>query len=207
MTGVFGVTLQWVRDNIAFAFNQEESEAKLGMDPYNFLCDCAAKSPAGSNGVIYRPSLMPIGGISTKGSFQGLTVTSNINDMIRATLEGLAYEARNGAELVAAATGIPIGDIYNCGGPSKSKLWNQIFADIFGKRIYTPGMDPDLTGCKGAAMFAGLGLGIYKDRTDAIKMAVSAPVPVDPIPENVALYQKEFEKFKAYLESNKNVSI
>ncbi|MDX1357677.1 MAG: FGGY-family carbohydrate kinase, partial [Clostridia bacterium] len=52
------------------------------------------------------------------------------------------------------------------GGPTQSKLWMKILQDMLGTDISIAG---SLAGAKGAAIMAGIGIGVYKDEFDALR--------------------------------------
>lgn len=109
--------------------------------------------PAGSDGLLFLPYLqgertpnLPYG----SGVFHGLTAqTMTPAHMARATMEGatmgLAYGLRR-----LQALGISPTEIRLTGGGSKSAIWRQICADVFGCRVVT------LAEAEGAAVGAAI---------------------------------------------------
>ncbi len=67
-------------------------------------------------------------------SFTNVTLSTTRGDMARALLEGIAYEIRNNLDIVEEQIGkaekIQIG-----GGLSKSHAFNQIQADVYGRKL------------------------------------------------------------------------
>ena len=57
------------------------------------------------------------------------------------------------------------------------------------------------TGCLGAAMYAGIGLGVYSSLDDAVARAVRIKAVYEPIPENYAAYDAAYARFVAGYES------
>ena len=56
------------------------------------------------------------------------------------------------------------------GGAANSRFWTQIKADITGKPIEVPASDTATT--LGAALLAGVGVGVYADFDEAVKETV-----------------------------------
>jgi len=69
-------------------------------------------------------------------------------------------------------------------------------ADIFNKEIsITQSIEQ---AAMGAAILAGVGVGIYKDVEDGCKKVVKLKEEkIKPIPENVDIYNKQFEIYKS----------
>jgi xylulokinase len=95
-------------------------------------------SPPGSNGLIFLPFLAgersPIWDPYARGVIFGLTFHHKRGDIIRSAYEGATYAARHNLETIESM-GTTIKELKVVGGGAKSKIWNQIKADILGKRI------------------------------------------------------------------------
>ena len=92
-------------------------------------------------------------------------------------LKGICFEM-NDILLAQAAAGIEIGTIRLTGGAAKSPLWCQMLADVFQKPIEF--LQTSETGCLGAALYAGIGAGIYSDPADAVARAVKTTTRYEP---------------------------
>jgi len=111
--------------------------------------------------------------------------------MARAVMEGICYEMTDILKAEEAA-GININAIRLTGGAAKSPTWCQMMADITQKPIQL--LHASETGCLGAALYAGIGAGIYTDVKDATKN-VRIVKQFDPNPANFAAYQDAFKRF------------
>jgi xylulokinase len=118
--------------------------------------------------------------------------------MVRAVMEGVAYNTRWLMSGVESFNRRPFQGIRFIGGGAKSPLWCQIFADILDRPIDQVA-DPLSANVRGAAFVAAVGLG---------KLAVEdipSKVPIEkryaPNRSNRPIYD---ELYKAFLKIHKN---
>lgn len=158
-----GASYQWIRDTIC----QEEliSAKKFGENVYDLMDKKASDSTPGSNNVIFVPGLMGGGTIhpspNIKGAFLGLTLSNNKKDLIRATMEGVAFDLRLALDEFKKM-GVEADEIRIVGGGSQSKLWRQIFSDIYNSKIIVTNIEQE-TAALGAAAVAAVGTGLWKN--------------------------------------------
>src|SRR4051812_14701938 len=69
-----------------------------------------------------------------RGAFVGLGLHHGRDHLVRALMEGVAYQMRWALEY-GAAFGVPIGTIRGVGGGFIGTSWTQIIADVLGRRI------------------------------------------------------------------------
>ena len=189
---------RWCRDTLC---PEEVAEGeKTGVDPYVIMGDkYIDQSVPGSNGVIFYSALFgsgyPTWDTNATGMFLGLRSTSTKADMVRAVMEGITLESRHILESVLSA-GVKMQDIITVtGGASKSPSWCQIIADVMGRRIRTLNV-PDAA-VIGAAGLAAIGAGHYDTLVEVVDNMVNFGEILDPIPENVDLYNKVFDIYKS----------
>ena len=120
--------------------------------------------------------------------------------MVRACMEGVALSLRHNLE-VAEAAGANAEVLRAMGGSANSLLWTQIKSDITGKPIVVPASDTATT--LGAALLAGVGVGLYKDYDEAVSITVKETRRHEPKPENKEVYDKTYE---TYLELYKSLA-
>ncbi len=162
-----GRCLQWLRDNV---LGPEVSFAALN--------ELAASAPPGSGGVIFTPWLAgersPVDDHYARGGFHNLSLAAGRPELTRAVMEGVAYNARWLHEAVERFTKRRLDPIRIFGGGAQSDLWCQIHADVMDRTIERVA-EPLHTGLRGAAIYAGLALGVVKPGE------VRALVPVDRV--------------------------
>jgi xylulokinase len=92
--------------------------------------------------------------------------------------------------------GINTEQVIASGGGANSRVWRQIQADIFNKEIsVTQSAEPAAVG---AAILAGVGVGIYENVDEGCKKAVKyKEEKIKPIPENVDIYNKQYKIYKS----------
>ncbi len=189
---------RWCRD-IMCEEDVKEAEEQ-GIDPFVLMGDKYIKnSVPGSNGVIFYSALFgsgfPTWDTYATGMFLGLRSTSTKADMVRAVMEGITLEARHVLTGIEAA-GVDMNEVLTvAGGVAKSPEWLQIIADVMGRKIRT--LKTADTAIIGAGIMAAIALGEYKDTAEGVANMVEFGDVIEPIPENVALYEKSFEAYKA----------
>jgi xylulokinase len=188
-----GITLEWLKENHFPYMSFVEFDAK------------AEEIEAGSEGVIFLPYLSgeraPYHDPCAKAILFGMTLRHNHKHIIRALMEGVIMAMRLSLEIFKELN-IPIDKIVASGGGAKSEIWLQMQADIFNADIYkTLGNEE---ACIGAAIVAGVGVGIYKSIEEACSAIVEYSSKVTyPDKENVRIYNELFEKYKLLYHNNK----
>jgi xylulokinase len=189
-----GLSLKWLKENILHT-----------LDSYAMFDKEAEKIRAGSEGVIFLPYLLgersPYMNPQAKSVFFGLSLKHHQVHLIKAVMEGVVFALRDCLE-VFEELGIKIEQVIASGGGAKSRVWRQIQADVFNKEIsMTQSIEQ---AAMGAAILAGVGVGIYKDTEEGCKEAVKLKKEkIKPIPENVDIYNKQFEIFKSLFQDLK----
>ena len=148
----------------------------------------AATVPPGSNGLLFLPYFLgersPHWDPLARGTLVGLSMNHGKAEIARATLEGVAFNL--GLILDALREQAPgISAMRFIGGGSRSPLWQQILADVFNLPIHVLALQGDATSW-GAAVVAGVGVGIYDWSMAAQGSRVECVV--EPDPATAALY-------------------
>ena len=193
-----GVVFQWIQD----LFNDDEvcTATESGKDSYDLLFNLAQSVAPGANGLIFHPYLIgersPIWDANATGSFTGLTLRHTKAHLIRAVLEGITFNLN----LVLQALQEHIGEpksIQVTGGLAKSNLWRQILADVFAQEITVPTSYE--SSCLGAVVLALYALKKIPSLNKVAEM-LGTSQQYQPIPENVATYQKIMPLYNRLLE-------
>lgn len=172
-------------------------------ESFDGLCQMADGIQPGSQGVTFLPYMSgersPIWNPDAKGVFYGLGFDKTRSHMIRAALEGVAYSLEHNLR-TAAEIGVEADELIAMGGASNSIVWTQIKADVTGKVIKVPTSDTATT--LGAAILAGVGVGLYADFEEAIKETIVITRVQKPDMANHEIYKKSME---LYLDLYKNL--
>ena len=151
----------------------------------------------GKNHVFFLPYLMgersPHNDPNARGTFIGMTMDTTREEMTQAVLEGVVFGLRDSFE-VAKKLGIQIERTKICGGGAKSPLWRQMVADILNIKVDIPKSEEGPS--MGGAMLAAVACGEYASVEEAAEKIVEVVDTVEPIPENAARYEKQYQKFR-----------
>ena len=157
-----GGSLRWWRDSMC-ADLVSLARAR-GVDPYEFMLEEAQTAPAGCEGVIFLPYLSgeraPHADPHARGAFLGMSNRTTRAHMTRAILEGVTCSLREVLDLVRQS-GAHAECIRLSGGGARSPLWRQMLADGFA--LPTATVDQLDGAAYGAALLAGIGIGIWID--------------------------------------------
>jgi xylulokinase len=95
--------------------------------------------------------------------------------------------------------GIEVKEIRSHGGGSRSDVWNQIKADITGCVVNT--MANENAGCLGAAIMAGVGVGLFSNVRAACKRMIKIKKSYQPNSTNWKIYSENFRRFNTLFNS------
>ena len=202
-TGGGGV-MRWF--DAQFGYEEHQRAKEADSSPLKLMDEAIEKVPAGSEGLVFLPYMAgersPIWNDKAKGVYYGLDFSKTKAHMGRAALEGVAYALKHNLE-VAASAGAHVATLRATGGAANSRVWTQIKADVTGKPIEVPGsgMETPL----GAAILAGVGVGVYKDFDDAIKRIIRVEKTYIPNAENKGIYEKGYKMYRALYETLKQM--
>ncbi|MDV6251397.1 glycerol kinase GlpK [Vibrio sp. EA2] len=152
-----GASIQWLRDELKILNGAEDSEY-------------FATKVDTSNGVYVVPAFTGLGApywdAYARGTIVGLTRGVNSNHIIRATLEGIAYQTRDVLDAMQADSGIKLKNLRVDGGAVANNFLMQFQADVLNTQVLRPQVT-EVTAL-GAAYLAGLAVG-YWDSLDELQ--------------------------------------
>ncbi|MDF2626213.1 MAG: carbohydrate kinase [Symbiobacteriaceae bacterium] len=186
-----GPVVDWVRDRML-------GTAENGADSYQALSEEALTSPPGARGLFFLPLLSDVGFTDrdgwSRGAMLGLQLSHTRGDIFRAAFEGLTYELRARLELLedSLALGRQPRTVVS-GGAARNPLQLQLKASILERTVSVPAATE--TTALGAALLAGLGVGIYKDEADAIARTTHEAVRVVPEAEQIPTYRTLYQTY------------
>jgi xylulokinase len=181
-----GPALRWFRDSFLPA-----GAAYADID------NMAAHAPPGAGGLLWLPYLSGEKGVihdpDARGSLVGLDAQHQPRHIARALLEGIAFGIREILEAYEKG-GVPIEEVRLSGGGARSRLWNQIKADVLGQTVGV--LQALETGCLAAAVLAAVATGQYHDRREASLAMARVSEVVQPNPTCVEIYQQAYCLYK-----------
>jgi xylulokinase len=189
-----GLCLQWLRDSI---LAPDRGPADSRTPTYDDLMTVAARAPVGAGGVIFTPWLKgertPVEDRTLRAAFLNVSLTTDRACIVRAVLEGVAFNARWLLDAVEGFVHRPVPTLRILGGGASSDLWCQIHADILGRRIERVA-EPMCTNLRGAALFAAISLGNML--LDDVRSLVRVTATFEPDPGARATYEPMYAEFK-----------
>jgi autoinducer 2 (AI-2) kinase len=194
-----GIAMRWFRD--AFCRGEVQEAARRGVDPYALMEDAAAAVPPGADGVlaIFSNVMDAKRWVQASPSFVGFDVdrpaASDRDACIRALEEQAAYGARGHLAIISELTGRHYDEIVFTGGASKGRLWPQIVADVMGLPVRVPVVKESTA--LGAAIFAGIGAGLYPALGEGTSVVVPIERTFEPDPVAGRIYE---ERYATWLE-------
>jgi xylulokinase len=191
-----GSSLRWIRDT--FCQMEQVAADVSGRDVYDLITAQAAQAPPGSKGLLFLPYIAgertPIWNPYARGVFFGVTLGHNRNDFFRSVLEGAAFAIRHVVELLESENGVAIRELRIGGAAASSLVWNQIIADILGKKVVS--LTQSHTEVLGAAVLAGISQGVYPDLASAVEKIVVPGKEFVPSAEAHAAYNQLYPLYK-----------
>lgn len=191
-----GGSFKWLRDVLGDAEAAAAEGAKV--DVYDLLAMKAERAPCGADGLLFLPYLMgersPLWDPEARGCFIGLTVRHTKDHLIRAVLEGVAFNIRLIQEAFAEQ-GVRGEAVRMIGGGARSRLWRKIFADVLERPVQRLNFIDEATSV-GAAIAGGVGIGLIPSLQEAGRF-VTVEEEVAPDPACSAACRKSYEAFRA----------
>jgi xylulokinase len=193
-----GVCLEWLRGVLTDAGDEAV--------PYDEITELAAASEPGSNGVIFTPWLKgnrtPIADGHARAGFHNLSLTTTRADLVRAVLEGVAYNNLWLHEAVERFAKRRLDPIRVVGGGATSALWCQIHADVMDRTIERMA-EPLHAQLRGMGLAAGLALGAVE--VGEVRDLVTVDGTFTPDPSSRAVYDRLFAEFPKLYKAQKGM--
>jgi glycerol kinase len=148
---VAGAAIQWLRDGLKIIDSAEDSEL-------------FAQKVKGENPVIVVPAFAGLGApywdMYARGAIFGLTLDTDRNHLIKATLQSLAYQTKDLLNAMQNDAETPLTSLKVDGGACANNLLMQFQADILDTVVIRPKNTE--TTVIGAAYLAGICIGLWQ---------------------------------------------
>jgi xylulokinase len=178
---------RWFRDSI-------------GVADYEHLNELASRAAPGSKGLLFLPYLAtaatPHWNADARAAFIGLSLAHGKEELTRAVMEGVAFEIRDMMQQWQERN-MDVKVLRIGGGATRSPLWNQIQADVYGTPVQT--VEETESTVLGAAILAGVGAGVFKSIEEGVENMVTVAGDIEPNRENHERYEESYGAFvRAY---------
>jgi autoinducer 2 (AI-2) kinase len=194
-----GIVMRWLRD--AFCDPERAEAVRRGVDAYAVMEEVAEAVPPGSNGLLaVFSNVMDIERwVQATPSFVGFDVDdptrTDRRACIRAVEEQAAYATRGHLDILRELARRPFDEIWFTGGGAKGQLWARIVADVLGVTVRVPAVKESTA--LGAALFAGLGAGLYDDLAAVTRDIVRVERTVEPDAAAHEVYDEAYARWSA----------
>jgi xylulokinase len=135
------------------------------------VASCERDSQPGAGGVLFLPYLSsaacPVNDGRAAGAFIGLLNTTAKADLYRAVIEGLNYQFLHILQTMERSMCTRFERIVASGGATRNAFWLQNKADISGMDVEVSEVQD--TSPLGAALLAGVALGVWRDLDEAVE--------------------------------------
>ncbi len=209
-----GLCLQWLRDNLLAPadglFPSETPGHASGasgageMPSFEALTQLAATAPVGSGDVVFTPWLAgersPVDDRNARGGFHNLSLATTRAHLVRAVLEGVAYNSRWLYRAVERFAKRELDPVRMIGGGALSDLWCQIHADVLNRTVERVEA-PQHTNLRGAALWASLSLGEVD--AEELRTLVPARSRFEPDAAAVTRYDRLYAELPKLYKSQK----
>jgi xylulokinase len=197
--------LEWFRRE----YGQPESRraADEGGVDWDYLMQAAEASAPGAAGCLFLPHMSgshcPVVDHRSSGAFVGLKNITTKGDMLRAIIEGLDYQFLQVVQGLGHSLNVRPDRIVAIGGAVHNRFWMQNKADVVGTVIEVPEIDEAVV--LGAAVLAGIGVGIYGDEAEAFEQVYRPGQIYEPDEKLHADYLDRFAVFSQLYAALKQV--
>jgi xylulokinase len=203
-TAAGGGSLKWFAGQ--FGARTGDALEASGKDLFQKLSAEAETSRPGANGLVFLPYLngerSPIWDAEARGAYLGARFSTTHADFVRATMEGVAFSLRHNLDLAAEA-GACVSELRATGGSANSVVWTQIKADATGLPMVVPASDT-AAAC-GAAILAGVGVGVYKSALDAAEKIVKIRRTQEPNRDLRRVYDAYYQIYRRLYPDTKDL--
>ena len=189
---------RWFKEQLGALESREAEQG--GSSFYDVMNDRIAAVPAGSRGLLVLPyfaaAATPRYNPEARGTILGLTFSHTRFDIARAFMEGITLDMKDMVSSMVRS-GVAVTEARLLGGPTRSRVWNQIQADVYGVPVTTLKVT-DAT-VLGAAILGGVGAEVFGSVEEGADAMVRLDERFEPVPGNVETYARLYDAYcKAY---------
>jgi xylulokinase len=185
-----GGAIEWLA-RLLSATNNENNTI-----PYQELEQEAEKGVGKIIGPLWLPHFIgsgtPEADWNSRAALIGAKIDHTPGDLLRGLLESQAFWLKNNLDEIHLLSGQTIQQVILLGGTTRMQLLSKLKASIINLPMVLPGLSE--ASATGAALLAGLGIGVFKNPQEAARSICVKNSTIDPIPELVKWYQPIYER-------------
>ncbi|MEP7292611.1 MAG: glycerol kinase GlpK [Chloroflexota bacterium] len=190
---IAGAAIQWLRDELGLIKDAAESET-------------LATSVPDTGGVYVVPAFVGLGAPYwdqfARGAILGLTRGSGRAQIVRATLESIAYQTRDVVDAMQADSGLKLQALRVDGGMVRNDFLMQFQADVLGVPVERPAVTE--TTALGAAYLAGLATSFWHSQDEIarqwrVERTFTPTMPKDQRDALYAGWQRAVERSQGWM--------
>jgi xylulokinase len=175
--------MDWARDLVGAEIETLEADLNDRMAPSPLQA-----VPYLSGSMVYWEE-----GRKATGALVGLTLATTPTDVVQAFMEGIAYDHVNTLSLMRQE-GVPVSRLRATGGGTRSAWWTQLKADLTDLPIEV--VDQPEPGTLGAAILAGLAIGVFDDLEETCATLSRTRRVHEPDPRRSEGHGDRFERYR-----------
>ncbi|MCY6370784.1 FGGY-family carbohydrate kinase [Clostridium ganghwense] len=185
--------LDWIIDN--FFIEDKRLAQENNKNLYEILEEKIKNVPVGSGGIIYHPYIStggeraPFFNANARAQFFGISNNADRYYLLKAVYEGIALSIKDCLQGVESSRKIYLG-----GGGAKSFYWAQIISDCTACEVIIPSGNE--FAAKGAALAAGVQVGVYNDIAAAALNTLKVKRCFTPRDNNTKIYEKIYRLYR-----------
>jgi xylulokinase len=186
-----GTLVRWFRDTFAHA---DRKLLPAGEDIYDALAREMPPEPTRLFTLPYFEITGPPGFIAdASGVLVGLKTSTTRGEILKSIMESVTFYFAESLQALNEL-GVNPSEFVATGGGAKSDQWLQLKADIFG----VPFVRPRVTEASllGAAILAGIAVGIFRHPAEAVGRFVKADRVFEPDPLRHQVYQQKLQAYR-----------
>lgn len=171
-----------------------------GRIDYDMIGKLAAEAeglPPGCDGVQTLPFFAGSGSPwftpADRAAFVGVSTATTRAQLLRATLEGVAFNLRQSLERMRTLCPGREARVSLFGGGTKIPLWTRVIAEVFGLPVSVV-QNPDASAV-GGALLAGYGAGWFADPWAVARANLPEPVAMEPDGRAVLAYERLYQRY------------
>lgn len=191
----------WFIDTFMEHEKQIAESKKISV--YEYFDEIASESEPGDQNIIFLPYIYGSNyNPKAKAGLIGLASHHSKSQIAMSILEGIAFCHRVHLDKLLQSkkntTAVRL-----AGGAANSKIWPQIFADVFGLPVEI--IDTKELGTLGCAIAGAVACGEYENLGEAAKEMVKVKKRFEPMEKNKIIYEKKYDLYKKVSESLNNL--